>query len=61
MKQFSDFLDSIDLAEVKAGASISLEDIPLTDKQKEVISGMCFGVVIDILSSYHEWLHSDRD
>lgn len=61
MKKFSDFLDSIDMDEIKAGVSISLEGVPLTEKQKESIGAMCYGMIADMLNSYHEWLLANED
>lgn len=60
MKDFEKFLDSNNLDEIKSGVFTSLIDVKMTDKEKEAIGAMCYGMIIDLLGDYHRWLHSEE-
>jgi|GEM_PF-3692691 len=60
-RDFSEFLKLHNTEDIKDGALFSLSDFPVTEKQKEFLSAMSYGVALNLLEQYHEWVNSCED
>ena len=58
MKDFDDFVSSIDIKEIELGTDSSLIESHMSAKEKKIVSSMCFGLILDMLRQYHEWADS---
>lgn len=58
-KDFSKFLLSHDTKELQSDAMFRLDELPMSDKQKEILGAMSYGIALNLLQQYHEWLSSE--
>lgn len=58
-KDFSKFLSSHDIKELQRDAMFGLDELPMPEKQKEILGAMSYGIALNLLGQYHEWLNSE--
>lgn len=58
MKQFSEFLSTINPAEIREDVFAKLEELNMCEKDKECIGYMCYDMLLTMFEKYHIWLTS---